>query len=204
MFSPTMINEIRLGANHRKESRAAFGLNVAERRKYLSKELIGLWARADKKANPTGKDAGPIDWDVTTNSQGLEVGSYALEVVRQDDNRVELKATIEAKTEWTRNSPDDQVGLFFGLALAPLGLLLGGDLAGLAGALPGLPVGSLQFVDLGQLGCLPGIEVRQGRLLPAPLQQCPQPIFPWDSISLLWPLSLFLEATFLTNDLSRR
>ncbi|MGH9658298.1 MAG: TonB-dependent receptor domain-containing protein, partial [Bryobacteraceae bacterium] len=26
-FSPTMINEIRLGANHRKESRAAFGLN---------------------------------------------------------------------------------------------------------------------------------------------------------------------------------
>jgi hypothetical protein len=27
MFSPTMINEIRLGANHRKESRAAFGLN---------------------------------------------------------------------------------------------------------------------------------------------------------------------------------
>src|SRR6266513_343423 len=61
---------------------AAFGLNVADRRKYLSKELVGLWARADKKANPTGKDAGPIDWDVTTNSQGLEVGSYALEVVR--------------------------------------------------------------------------------------------------------------------------
>ena len=27
MFSPTVINEIRLGANHRKESRAAFGLN---------------------------------------------------------------------------------------------------------------------------------------------------------------------------------
>jgi hypothetical protein len=27
MFSPTVINEVRLGANHRKESRAAFGLN---------------------------------------------------------------------------------------------------------------------------------------------------------------------------------
>jgi hypothetical protein len=40
---------------------AAFGLNVAERRKYLSRELIGLWARADKRATPTGKDAGPID-----------------------------------------------------------------------------------------------------------------------------------------------
>ena len=36
-------------------------------------------------------------------------GSYALEVVRQDDNRVELKATIEAKTEWTRNSPDENI-----------------------------------------------------------------------------------------------
>ncbi len=88
---------------------AAFGLNVAERRKYLSRELIGLWARADRRANPTGKEAGPIDWDVTTNSQGLEVGNYTLEVARQDDNRVELKATIEAKTEWTRNSPDENI-----------------------------------------------------------------------------------------------
>ena len=88
---------------------AAFGINVAERRKYLSRELIGLWARADKRANPTGKEAGPIDWDVTTNSQGLEVGNYALEVARQDDNRVELKATIEAKSPWTRNSPDENI-----------------------------------------------------------------------------------------------
>jgi hypothetical protein len=88
---------------------AAFGLNVAERRKYLSRELIGLWARADRRANPTGKEAGPIDWDVTTNSQGLEVGNYTLEVARQDDNRVELKATIEAKTPWTRNSPDENI-----------------------------------------------------------------------------------------------
>jgi hypothetical protein len=88
---------------------AAFGLNVAERRKYLSRELIGLWARADRRANPTGKEAGPIDWDVTTNSQGLEVGNYTLEVARQDDNRVELKATIEARTPWTRNSPDENI-----------------------------------------------------------------------------------------------
>jgi hypothetical protein len=88
---------------------AAFGLNLAERRRYLSGELISLWARADKKANPTGKEAGPIDWDVTTNSQGLEVGNYSLEVARQDDNRVELKATIEAKTPWTRNSPDENI-----------------------------------------------------------------------------------------------
>jgi hypothetical protein len=88
---------------------AAFGLNVAERRKYLSRELIGLWARADRRANPTGKEAGPIDWDVTTNSQGLEVGNYTLEAARQDDNRVELKATIEAKSPWTRNSPDENI-----------------------------------------------------------------------------------------------
>jgi hypothetical protein len=88
---------------------AAFGLNVAERRKYLSRELISLWARADKRANPTGEDGPPIDWDVTTNSQGLEVGKYTLEVARQDDKRVELKATIEAKTAWTRNSPDENI-----------------------------------------------------------------------------------------------
>ena len=88
---------------------AAFGVKVAERRKYLSKELITLWAKADKAANPTGNDGPPIDWDVTTNSQGLEVGSYTLEVVRQDDARVELKATIAAKTPWVRNSPDENI-----------------------------------------------------------------------------------------------
>jgi hypothetical protein len=88
---------------------AAFGIEPAERRKYLSKELVGLWAKADKKVNPTGKDAGPIDWDVTTNSQGMEFGSYTLKVASQDDRHAHLIATLVPKTPWTRKSPDENI-----------------------------------------------------------------------------------------------
>ena len=54
--------------------------------------------------------------------------------------------------------------------LASLGPFLGGNLAGLTGALPGLPVGPLQLVHLGQLGGLLGVEIGQRRLLPASLE----------------------------------
>jgi hypothetical protein len=59
---------------------------------------------------------------------------------------------------------------FVPLAAAFLDPFLGGDLAGLAGSFPGLPVGPLQLVHPGQLGRLLGVEVRQGRLLPPPLE----------------------------------
>jgi hypothetical protein len=88
---------------------AAFGIKPAERRKYLSRELIGLWAKADRKDNPTGKEVGPIDWDVTTNSQGMEVGSYTLKIALQDATHMNLVATLVPKTPWTRKSPDENV-----------------------------------------------------------------------------------------------
>ena len=85
----------------------AFGLDPRERRAYLSKALIDLWARADAKVEPG--DAGPIDWDVTTNSQGMEVGGYRVAVAQQDAAHVNLIVTLTAKTPWVRNSPDDNI-----------------------------------------------------------------------------------------------
>jgi hypothetical protein len=88
---------------------AAFGIDPAERRKYLSRELIVLWAKADTKDNPTGKEIGPIDWDVTTNSQGMEVGSYTLTIASEDETHVNLVAMLVPKTPWTRKSPDENI-----------------------------------------------------------------------------------------------
>lgn len=85
----------------------AFGLDPNERVAYLSKTLIDLWARADAKV-PQG-DVGPIDWDVTTNSQGMEVGSYTVKVAHLDAARANLIVTLTAKTPWTRKSPDENV-----------------------------------------------------------------------------------------------
>jgi hypothetical protein len=85
----------------------AFGVDPRERRAYLSKLLVDLWARADAKV-PKG-DAGPIDWDVTTNSQGMEVGGYRVTVAQQDAARADLIVTLTAKTPWLRKSPDENI-----------------------------------------------------------------------------------------------
>jgi hypothetical protein len=85
----------------------AFGLDPRERRAYLSKALIDLWARANAKIEPG--DAGPIDWDVTTNSQGMEVGGYRVAVAQQDAARMNLVVTLTAKTPWLRKTPDENV-----------------------------------------------------------------------------------------------
>jgi hypothetical protein len=85
----------------------AFGLDPRERRAYLSKALIDLWAKADAKVEPG--DAGPIDWDVTTNSQGMEVGGYRVAVAQQDAAHANLIVTLTAKTPWVRNSSGDNI-----------------------------------------------------------------------------------------------
>jgi hypothetical protein len=85
----------------------AFGLDPKERQFYLSKALIDLWARADAKV-PAG-DAGPIDWDVTTNSQGMEVASYRVTVAHQDAAHANLIVTLVPKGKWLRKSPDENI-----------------------------------------------------------------------------------------------
>ena len=88
---------------------AAFGLEEAERRKYLSKSLIELWAKADAKAKARGDEVGPIDYDVTTNSQGMEVKSYSAKTERRDGERAVLVVKLVPRGEWVRNSPDDNI-----------------------------------------------------------------------------------------------
>jgi hypothetical protein len=95
------------GASRPAGIKARSGLEPNERVAYLSKTLIDLWARADAKV-PQG-DAGPIDWDVTTNSQGMEVGSYTVKVAHLDAARANLIVTLTAKTPWTRKSPDENI-----------------------------------------------------------------------------------------------
>jgi hypothetical protein len=86
---------------------SAFGVDAKEREAFLSKALLDLWAKADAKVAPG--DAGPIDWDVTTNSQGMEVGSWEARVARRQAARVDLVVTLTPKTPWFRKSPDENI-----------------------------------------------------------------------------------------------
>ncbi|WP_020175700.1 hypothetical protein [Methyloferula stellata] len=54
---------------------ASSWLEPKERRKYLSKSLLALWAKADAKKPPDG-DAGPIDFDLTADTNGLTLESF--------------------------------------------------------------------------------------------------------------------------------
>jgi hypothetical protein len=87
---------------------AAFGLDPAERHKFLSKSTVALWDLAEAKSNPNGDEIGAIDFDITTNTQGADVKSYSIA-----SNKVSGKtATVVVKLEldnWIRNSPDDLI-----------------------------------------------------------------------------------------------
>jgi hypothetical protein len=86
---------------------SAFGLDVKEREAFFSRDVLALWAKADAKTPPG--DAGPIDWDVSTNSQGMEVGTWRVKVARNEPARVDLVVTLTPKTPWVRKSPDENI-----------------------------------------------------------------------------------------------
>jgi hypothetical protein len=102
----TIFREIYKGNDSRG---AAFGLEETDRRKYLSKSLIELWVKADAKVNPRGDEVGPIDYDVTTNSQGMEVKSYSVKTESRDGERAILSVKLVPKGEWFRSFPDDNI-----------------------------------------------------------------------------------------------
>ena len=100
-----IVHSIYDGASKRE---MAFGLDPAERRKFLSKATVALWDLAEAKSNPNGDEIGAIDFDITTNTQGADVKSYSIV-----SNKVSGKtAAVVVKLEldhWIRNSPDDLI-----------------------------------------------------------------------------------------------
>lgn len=86
---------------------SAFGVDAKKREAFFSKETIALWAKADAKTQPG--DAGAIDWDVSTNSQGMEVGAWYARVARRQAARIDLVVTLTPKTPWLRKSPDQNI-----------------------------------------------------------------------------------------------
>jgi len=105
-----VVNSIYKGASSRG---AAFGLDPAERKKYFSKATVALWDLADKASNPNGDEVGPIDFDISTNTQGADVKSYSIVSSKVDPKTatVVVKLVLDS---WYRPSPlDDIIRYFF-------------------------------------------------------------------------------------------
>ena len=106
---------------YKSEGDRAFGTDPAARKKYLSKSLDQLWTRAEAKVNPHGDEAGAIDWDVATNSQGMEVKMVWCKYAFRDDQRALVVVTLVPKGEWDAIPGQERYPLPFHPRRRPLG-----------------------------------------------------------------------------------
>ena len=79
--------------------------NKQAKARYLSKSLIGLWAKADAHT-PKG-DVGPIDFDPVTNSQDPDVKSFKVEAETLETDKALIAVTLTA--HGTPRKAEDQV-----------------------------------------------------------------------------------------------
>ena len=86
----------------------ALWLDSRDRQATLSKALKTLWDKADAAAKTRHDEIGPIDWDVTTNSQGMTVKSFALQIEKKNATRATVVATL-VPDNWVRASPDENI-----------------------------------------------------------------------------------------------
>jgi hypothetical protein len=68
-------------------------LDPPERPKHLSKSLVDLWACADAKKPPDG-DEGPIDFDLTADTNGLQLTSFKVSTAHADESRATVAVRL--------------------------------------------------------------------------------------------------------------
>jgi hypothetical protein len=78
-------------------------LDGARRREWFSQALTRLWADCDARAHKTGDGLGAVDFDVATNSQGMEVKSFTVKTISRDALHASVVASL-APNNWVRKS----------------------------------------------------------------------------------------------------
>lgn len=78
-------------------------LDGARRREWFSHSLTTLWANCDALARETKDELGPVDFDVATNSQGMEVKRFTIKTLSHDALHASVVARL-APNNWARKS----------------------------------------------------------------------------------------------------
>jgi hypothetical protein len=104
-----VVNSIYKGGDSRG---AAFGLDPEERRQYFSKSTVALWDKADDVSKANGDEIGPIDFDISTNTQGADVKSYSI-VSSQVSGKTAAVVVKLVLDNWYRPSPEDDIIRYF-------------------------------------------------------------------------------------------
>ena len=76
------------------------------RREWFTQALTTLWANCDAHAHKTGDGLGAVDFDVATNSQGMEVKSFTVKTLSQDASRAIVVVRL-VPNNWVRKSKQE-------------------------------------------------------------------------------------------------
>ncbi len=81
----------------------AHWLDGARRGEWFSRALTALWAQCDTRARETSDELGAVDFDVATNSQGLEVRRFTVKTLSRDVSHASVVAKL-TPDNWARKS----------------------------------------------------------------------------------------------------
>jgi hypothetical protein len=90
-------------ANGREDTVWAQWLDGARRGEWFSHALTALWAQCDTRARNAGDELGAVDFDIATNSQGLEVRRFTVKTLSKDASRASVVAKL-TPDKWVRES----------------------------------------------------------------------------------------------------
>jgi hypothetical protein len=79
-------------------------LEPSRRGQYLSKSLLALWAKADARKPPDG-DVGAIDFDLTTDTNALELKSFRIKSENESPTAATLSVSLAYRTPYVRPDP---------------------------------------------------------------------------------------------------
>jgi hypothetical protein len=97
-------------ANGREAVVWAQWLDGARRGAWFSHELTALWAQCDTRARKIGDELGAVDFDIATNSQGLEVRRFAVKTLSRDASHASVVARL-TPDNWVRKSDrENEIG----------------------------------------------------------------------------------------------
>ena len=78
-------------------------LHGARRGEWFSSTLTALWAQCDTRARKTRDELGALDFDIATNSQGMEVKKFMVKTLSRDASRASVVAKL-TPDNWVRKS----------------------------------------------------------------------------------------------------
>ncbi len=78
-------------------------LDGGRRDEWFSRALTALWAQCDARAHALNDELGALDFDVATNSQGLEVKAFTVKTLSRDASHASVVVKL-TPDNWARKS----------------------------------------------------------------------------------------------------